>query len=124
MMLLADTSVWVDHFRRSNEHVVAALEDEVVLMHPFVVGELACGTLRNRRELLALLARLPFAPSATHDEAMAFLDHHKLMSSGLGWVDVHLIASTALAGTARLWTRDRRLAAAAARLKLAHDDSR
>ena len=119
MMLLADTSIWVDHLRRPNEQFVAALEGDVVLVHPFVVGELACGNLRNRRELLSLLAKLPFAPSATHEEALTFVDRHKLMGSGLGWVDLHLLASTALAGTARLWTRDRQLAAAAARLKLA-----
>ena len=124
MMLLADTSVWVDHLRRPSASLAAALEDDVVLMHPFVVGELACGNLRNRRELLSLLARLSFAPSASHSEAMTFVDRHKLMGSGLGWVDVHLLAATALAGTARLWTKDRRLAAAAARLGLAHTESR
>jgi predicted nucleic acid-binding protein len=118
MMLLADTSVWVDHLRWPDGQLVAALEGDVVLVHPFVVGELACGSLRNRGELLSLLGRLPFVPSATHEEALTFVERHKLMGSGLGWVDVHLLASTALAGTAQLWTMDRRLAAAAAKLKL------
>ena len=120
MMLLADTSVWIDHFRKRNGRFVAALEEGFVLVHPFVVGELACGNLRNRSELLSLLAHLPFAPSASDAEALTFIDRHKLMGTGLGWVDVHLLAATALAGTARLWTNDRRLATVAARLDLAH----
>ena len=101
MMLLADTSVWIDHLRRPSGNLIAALEGDIVLMHPFVVGELACGNLRNRGEVLSLLARLPFAPSASHIEVMTFVDRHKLMGSGLGWVDMHLLAATALAGTAK-----------------------
>jgi hypothetical protein len=88
-------------------------------MHPFVIGELACGNLRNRHELLSLWANLPSAPGATDREALAFIERHKLMGAGLGWVDVHLLASAALAGDARLWTKDRQLATVAARLDLA-----
>lgn len=90
-------------------------------MHPFVLGELACGNLGNRCEVLDLLGRLPVAPAATDAEALVFIDHHALMGRGIGYVDVHLIASVALSGTARLWTRDRRLRAVAAELDLSFD---
>lgn len=115
-MILVDTSVWVDHLRRGDGALATALEAEQVLMHPFVLGELACGNLRNRRELLALFRRLPHGPVATHEEVLAFIERRALMGRGIGLVDVHLLASVALAGTARLWTRDRRLAAVAAEL--------
>lgn len=89
-------------------------------MHPFVIGELACGNLRNRRELLSLWTNLPSAPNATDREARAFIERYKLMGIGLGYVDIHLLASAALAASARLWTKDRQLATVAARLDLAH----
>jgi predicted nucleic acid-binding protein len=88
------------------------LREELVLIHPFVVGELACGRLRRRIEVLELLARLPAAPLASHAETLAFLERRRLMGQGLGWVDVHLLASATLAGRP-LWTLDRSLAAAA-----------
>jgi len=90
-----------------------------VLAHPFVIGELAGGALRNRREVLDLLSRLPSVPTATHSEALDFLERRALMGRGIGFVDVHLQASAALAAPARLWTRDRRLAAVAIDLNLA-----
>lgn len=120
-MILADTSVWIDHLRWPNATLADALAGDEIVMHPFVIGELACGNLRNRRELLALWANLPFAPSATDEEVLRFIDKQKLMGIGLGYVDVHLLASTALAGTAKLWTKDRQLATAAAKLNLVHD---
>ena len=89
-----------------------------MLTHPFVIGELACGNLRNRREVLALLGRLPSAPAATQAEALAFLERRRLMGRGIGFVDVHLLASAVLAAPARLWTLDRRLAAIARELEL------
>jgi predicted nucleic acid-binding protein len=91
-------------------------------MHPFVLGELACGNLRNRRALLSLWANLPFAPTATDAEALAFIERHKLMGVGLGYIDVHLLASAALAGATQVWTNDRGFATAAARLNLGHSD--
>jgi predicted nucleic acid-binding protein len=119
-VILVDTSVWVEHLRAGN----AALADELgagrVLAHPFVIGELACGSFRNRREVLDLLGRLPLAPTATHAEALDFLDRRALMGRGIGFIDVHLLASAALAAPARLWTRDRRLAAVAAELNLSY----
>jgi predicted nucleic acid-binding protein len=116
-MILVDTSVWIDHLRRGDPALIAALEAGRVLMHPFVVGELACGNLRNRVELLSLLRDLPPAPVATDAEALGFIDRHGLMGRGIGYLDVHLLASVALATPARFWTRDRRLAMVADALR-------
>jgi predicted nucleic acid-binding protein len=113
--MLVDTSVWVDHLRRGSATLASALEAGEVWCHPYVQGELACGHLINRRDILSLLAALPQAPEATHAEALAFLETRGLMGKGLGWVDVHLLASALLAGV-RLWTLDRPLARAAAEL--------
>lgn len=118
-MILVDSSVWVDHLRRADARLGAILESGLAMVHPFVIGEIACGHLRLRNVLLEALSKLPAAPVASHAEALAFLEHHAPAGRGVGWLDVHLLASTALAGDARLWTRDRRLAAVAARLKLA-----
>ncbi len=110
--MLVDTSVWVDHLRRRNAALVEQLEAVQVWIHPFVVGELACGNLANRDELLTLLATLPQAPIADHEEVLAFVEARRLMGRGLGWIDMHLLASATLEGLP-LWTLDRRLAAAA-----------
>jgi len=112
-MILVDTSVWVDYLRAGEPALASLLGDGNVLMHPFVLGELACGTLRNRQEVLELLARLPMAPSATDAEALDFIEQRALMGRGIGYIDVHLLAAVCLDGRARLWTRDRRLASAA-----------
>lgn len=114
-MILVDTSVWVEHLRHGSVELAALLENGDVATHPFVIGELACGTLRNRDEVLRLLERLPMLPVAEHAEALSFIESQRLMGRGLGWVDVHLLASATLA-RARLLTRDRRLAARAAAL--------
>ena len=119
-MILVDTSVWVDHLRKGAPALAGALEQGNVLMHPFVRGELACGNLKNRGEVLRLLEELPGAPIATDVETLNFIERRALMGRGLGYIDVHLLASVALAGTARLWTRDKRLADVAVDLKLAH----
>ena len=119
-MILVDTSVWVDHLRDGTPALAAALEQCRVLTHPFVLGELACGNLKNRGEVLQLLGELPAAPMATDPEALDFIERRALMGRGIGYVDVHLLASVALAGTAQLWTRDKRLAAVAADLELAY----
>jgi predicted nucleic acid-binding protein len=117
-MILVDTSVWVDHLRRGDAALAAALDAGSVCIHPLVLGELACGTLHNRREVLDLLARLPAAPVATDPEALEFIEGRRLMGRGIGYIDVHLLASVALSGDFRLWTRDRRLAAVSAELGL------
>jgi len=119
-MILVDTSVWVDHLRDGTPALAAALEQGRVLTHPFVLGELACGNLKNRGEVLQLLGELPAAPMATDPEALDFIERRALMGRGIGYVDVHLLASVALAGTAQLWTRDKRLTAVAADLELAY----
>lgn len=118
-MVLVDTSVWVDHLRRGNPDLERLLSDAAVACHPFVVGELACGNLRNRREILALLLALPGAPEVASGELLRFVAEQRLMGRGIGLVDVHLLASARLAGI-RLWTLDRRLRAAAGDLRVAH----
>ena len=121
-MILVDTSIWVDHLRAGAPALTAALEQGSVLMHPFVLGELACGNLKNRGEVLRLLGDLPAAPMATDPEVLNYIERRALMGQRIGYVDVHLLASVALAGAARLWTRDKRLAAVAADLKLAYTE--
>ncbi len=118
-MVLVDTSVWIDHLRQGDAALRTALEAGQVLMHPFVIGELACGNLNNRAGLLALLRDLPPAPVATDAEALGFIDRHALMGRGIGYLDLHLLTSAALANPARLWTRDRRLAQVADHLNFA-----
>lgn len=117
-MILVDTSVWVGHFRRRNERLAALLADGEVLGHPAVLGEVALGHLKRRSEILGLLSDLPRARAATDEESLAFVERHALEGSGVGWVDVHLLAATTLS-RASLWTLDRRLAAVASRLSLA-----
>ena len=123
-MILVDTSVWINHLRSANTALAESLEGGRVAMHPIVLGELACGNLRNRNEVLELLMSLPAVPVATEAEALEFIERRTLMGRGIGYVDVHLLASAALAGTARLWTRDRRLALVAGELGLAFGGAR
>ncbi|MBS0558149.1 MAG: type II toxin-antitoxin system VapC family toxin [Proteobacteria bacterium] len=118
-MILVDSSVWVDHLRRRDAELVALLDAGVVMCHPFVIGELACGSLSNRAAFLAELANLPAAPVASHDEALGFVDRHALTGCGIGWVDAHLLASAYLAGRVPLLTRDKRLRAIAGELGIA-----
>ena len=118
MNVSVDTSVWIDHLRRSNPRLVALLDQGAVVIHPFVVGELACGTLRDRGELLSLLQALPRAPEVEHEEALRFLERERLHGRGLGWIDIHLLASARLQDAA-LFSLDKALAAAARDLGLA-----
>lgn len=115
--MLVDTSVWVDHLRRRNATLVALLEQTQVWTHAFVVGEMACGNLAQRDKLLSALIALPHAPVAGHDEMLAFLESHRLMGRGLGWVDVHLLASARFAKLP-FCTLDKRLAVVATALQL------
>ncbi|HET9425599.1 MAG TPA: type II toxin-antitoxin system VapC family toxin [Gemmatimonadaceae bacterium] len=110
-MILVDTSVWIDHLRKGDAALEEALMNGEVLTHSFVIGELACGNIANRREILDLLAELPRAREATHEEVMAMVDRRRLMGRELGYVDAHLLAASLLTPETRLWTRDRRLAA-------------
>jgi predicted nucleic acid-binding protein len=106
------TPVWIDNFRYRSDRLSGYLESNAVWTHPFVIGELACGALVRRDEILNLLAALPCAPVVEHGEVLDFLRAHRLGGQGLGWVDVHLLASAHRAGLP-LWTRDRRLERAA-----------
>jgi len=117
-VILVDTSIWIDHLRVADRQLAGLLLEEQVLSHPLVVGELACGSLRRRAEILGLLRSLPRAPVVDDEEVLLFIEAHGLMGSGLGWVDAHLLASVRLAGE-RLWTRDRRLTQVARRLGVA-----
>lgn len=117
-MVLVDTSIWIDHFRKGEPSLIRLLEQNRVLMHPFVRGELACGNLKSRIGILSMLNDLPAAIVASDQEVMKFIERHHLFGVGLGYVDVHLLAATALTGTARLWTLDRALLAVAAKLEL------
>jgi len=117
-VVLVDTSLWIDHFRRGVPALVELLHAGHVTCHPAIIGELACGTLRERTPTLDLLRRLPRAVVATDDEAMHFLDRHRLFGRGLGWTDVHLLAAAALSHL-QLWTADQRLHEAGRRLRLA-----
>lgn len=123
-MILADTSVWVDHLRNGNSRLAELLDQSQVLMHPFVVGELALGSLRQRDVVLSSMQDLPQATVAIDSEVMGFIDRRELFSLGIGYIDAHLLASVQLTEGASLWTRDKRLLAAAERLALAADVAR
>jgi len=111
--MIVDTSVWVDHLRRGKQRLGSLLRAGVVSCHPFIIGELACGTLRRRQEIISLLQALPEVPVVGHEEVLHFVEARRLMGSGIGWIDAHLLASALFAGTS-LWTLDLRLERVAA----------
>lgn len=111
-MILVDTSVWVQHLRKGSDRLRSLLDEEQVVCHPFVIGELACGTLRNRQEILSLLDALPQAGVADHEEVLHLFERRRLHGRGLGWIDAHLVASMLLTGCT-LWTLDKPLGKAA-----------
>ncbi|RCS22112.1 type II toxin-antitoxin system VapC family toxin [Phyllobacterium salinisoli] len=112
-MILVDTSIWIDHFRHGNAGLRKIIEEDRLICHPFVIGELALGSLRDRDAVMAFLAVQREAFVATHDEVMTMIDRHLIFSMGIGYTDAHLLASTLLDRRSTLWTRDKRLAAAA-----------
>lgn len=120
-MILVDTSVWIDHLRAGNATLARLLDGGLVIAHPWVIGELALGSLRARREVIALLGGLPQAESATPSEVLALVDRHKLCGLGIGYVDAQLLAATKLSRDATLWSADRPVAAAARRLGCSFD---
>lgn len=122
-MILVDSSVWVDHLRHTEPQLVDLLQQDRVLAHPWVIGELALGHLRQRAEILDALGSLPCAPLAAPDEVLFFIERHALQGSGIGLIDVHLLASVHLLSGTRLWTRDRRLRAVAERLSVVFAES-
>lgn len=121
-MIIVDTSIWVDHLRRGDAQLVDLLEGNAVLIHPFVVGEIACGSLAERALTLELLQQLPMAVVAEFDEVLGYIERLSLHGKGIGYVDVHLLASAAIGG-AQLWTRDKRLLAVARELGCAVPDT-
>ena len=117
-MVLVDTSVWVSHFRRKNDRLENLLTQEFVYCHPLVIGELACGHLRDRNEILSLMRELPAAIQATDQDALIFIEKHQLAGKGLGIVDIYLLASASLSGLS-VWTEDKRMHQMARQLHLA-----
>ena len=120
-MILADTSIWVDHPRRPDSEMIERLTARDVLIHPLVIGELACGTLPDRAAL-ERLDDLPQIVQATHDEVLLLIESHRFMGRGIGYVDAHLLASVIRDGSASLWTRDRRLAQISEELGVAYSE--
>ena len=118
-MILVDTSLWVDHLRKSNSALSRILEKGEVLTHPFVIGELACGNLKRRAQILGLMELIPMSTLAEHDEVMRLVELRNLYGKGIGWIDAHLVAS-ALLSDATLWTLDNRLRQIAVQIGLAY----
>ena len=116
-MVLVDTSIWVTHLRQGSRQLEKLLMDAEVMCHPFIIGELACGNLKKRKEIISLLQSLPMASTIEFDEFLFFIDRNQLMGKGLGFVDVHLLASAQLTGI-RIWTADKKLRTAADKLNL------
>lgn len=122
-MILVDTSVWVDHLRSSEPRLVKLLNRGEVLVHPFVIGELACGNLQNRQEILLYLYKMPKPPIASESETLTMIENYQLMGRGIGYIDAHLLASVLLGNGSRLWTRDKRLSAIVQELSLAYEET-
>jgi len=116
-MVLVDTSVWVSHLREGDVELERLLNDGDVVCHPFIVAELACGNLKNRSEILSLFQALPMAVEAEHGEVMQFIENYRLMGKGLGYIDVHLLAS-ALMTEVPIWTLDKKLEEVSIKLHL------
>ncbi len=116
-MVLVDTSIWVTYLRQGSQQLEKLLMDAEVMCHPFIIGELACGNLKNRYEIISLLQSLPMAQTIEFDEFLSFIDQNHLMGKGIGFVDVHLLASAQLSGVP-LWTADKRLKSVADQLGL------
>lgn len=123
MNVLVDTSIWVNHFRACNSHLEDLLDNTEVVCHPLIIGELACGNLKKRKEILALLAALPMAPEADYQEALEFIDLNKLMGKGIGFIDVLLLASSRLSALP-IWTNDSKLKEAAHKLNISYKKKR
>ncbi len=122
-MVLVDTSVWINHLRNSDHHLEKLLFDGEVVCHPNIIGELACGNIRNRQEIISLLQALPQIPLVAFEEFLYFIDQNQLHGKGIGFVDIHLLASAKL-GQVHLWTADKRLQSASAELNLKYNKKR
>jgi hypothetical protein len=120
-MILADTLIWIDHFRRNEPRLQALLDRGDIIMHPFVLGEIALGSMASRRIVLGALDLLQHAIVASEAEVRAAIESRGLLGKGVGYVDAHLIASVLLTPGSKLWTRDKKLKEAAAILRLGAD---
>lgn len=120
MPTLVDTSVWIEHFRSNSFALRQMLEDDQVMCHPLVIGEIACGNMKHRSEVLESLAALPTTPTIDYQELLMFIETHKLFGKGLGWIDVHLLASTMLQQVT-LWTLDQSLRQSARKLHCSYE---
>ncbi len=116
-MVLVDTSVWIDHLRSGNAKLAKLLDDGEAAIHPFIIGELACGNLKNRKEIISLLHALPHADKADDDEVLFFIEKHNISGLGIGLIDIHLLASCKL-NSGKILTKDKRLQTAAEKLKI------
>ncbi len=118
-MILVDTSVWIDHFRRNNSALQAILLDDKVACHQLIIGELVCGNFKNRTEIIELLLALPRVPQVSFDEYLYFIEKRNLFGKGIGYVDIHLLAS-ALISQSKIWTLDKRLQNQAINLSISY----
>jgi len=118
-MIMADTSVWVDHLRKGDATLLELLGKNQICIHPFITGEIALGHLKNRKTILRALQGLPNVSVATNDEVMHFIGQRNLYGKGIGFVDVHLLAAVQQAGNCSIWARDKRLSSVADSLQLA-----
>jgi len=116
-MVLVDTSIWINHLRSGDRHLKKLLLNGEVFCHPYIIGELACGNIKNRQEIIPLLKELPQAPVVEFDEFLYFIEQNKFYGKGIGFVDIHLLASAKL-GQLLLWTGDKRLQSASVDLNL------
>ena len=119
-MILADSSVWIDHLIVDNPHLVSLLQQGQILIHPMVIGELACGNMRDRADVMRLLRGLPRVLVAAHDEVLFLIESHRFMGRGIGFIDAHLLTSAAMTSPTQLWTNDRRLRELANELGVAY----
>lgn len=117
-MILADTSIWIEHLRKNSKRLVTLLNNDLVLTHPFIIGELAAGNLKNRSEFLDLLRQLPQAIMVSHEETLDYVERNRLHGIGLGWIDLHLLAAAQLS-KARVWSLDKTLTRQAEKMGLA-----
>ncbi len=108
-MVLVDTSVWIDHFRKSNQRLIRILENQLVVVHPFIIGELALGSIKNRSDVLNMLGSLPSTPVVREYDILQMIEDRRLFASGIGYTDAHILASALIASDIRIWTHDKRL---------------
>jgi len=121
-MILVDTSVWIDHLRKNDMQLVQLLLSGMVVIHPFIIGEIACGNLKNRDKILSLLNNLELVKEATNKEVNYLIENQQLMGKGIGYIDAHLLASCLISQSTTIWTRDKRLLTQATRLAIHYQD--